>query len=387
VDFTIPDGNANCHQLYSPDPQYTPQQAYIGHWRNQMQDFVNTLESRLPPQWQGASLPSTYFEIGNEQNINDIAYFGRAGNYYPQLFQAAASGLYGALNAIHATTYRIITDGVVRPATTDALAPKKPTPSGKYVCGETNGPAAGQTTNHLVAVAAINDALQGNPAQNEPAVPYTQLGLGVHPYHYTTANTYYWRNYYTEYGLMTYVNGERRLQRNGWPGRCGDLGAMVRLWSDGSHFIGKHPLPVVFTEDNWSAQPLVALNPTNNQYCWDSTGCEGAYLVDLFTWLWDTHAAAKGAAQTATKQLRVMWYRGADKASSAIPGGLDLLGLYGAAGKGKSDFHLHDCRQERILNDLYTDDGSVAPPSTLPSGAAKGMPGYYYLLRDTPCYR
>jgi len=225
--------------------------------------------------------------------------------------------------------------------------------------------------------------------QGGAGVPYTQLGLGVHPYHFTTSNTYYWRNYYTEYGIMTYTNSERMLQHNGWPGTCGDLGAMVRLWSDGSRFVmGQHRLPVVFTEDNWSAQPILQINPTNNQYCWYSDGCEAAYLVDLSTWLWDNRYAASGAAGTATKQLRVAWYRGADKASKVIPGGLDILGLYGAAGNGKQDFHLHDCWREGVLNNEYTEERSHPSNTSVPRGspALQGLPGYYNLLRSSACY-
>jgi hypothetical protein len=114
----------------------------------------------------------------------------------------------------------------------------------------------------------------------------SELGVAVHPYQYRTAETGYWKNYTGSWS------------GSGYHDVCTDIGAMINLW-DGAF----SNMPVFFTEDNWADQPN--MSPSN--LCISPIQCEGAYLADLFTWLFD-----KGLTNPSTSPIRLAWFTGFD---------------------------------------------------------------------------
>lgn len=58
-------------------------------------------------------------------------------------------------------------------------------------------------------------------------------------------------------------------------------------------------LPVVFTEDDWSTQP------NGETHCGNVNGCEGTYLVDLFTWLNDHNCVGTQCDNTSSPTSHV----------------------------------------------------------------------------------
>jgi hypothetical protein len=171
-------------------------------------------------------------------------------------------------------------------------------------------------------------------------VPVSALAVGVHPYHYNTSDYNYWRNYYTEYG---YSNTNTFNQP---AGPCGDLGLMLNTWLNS--LSGE---PVIFTEDNWTSNGAVTPD------CSQDDGCDGTYLVDLFTWLKD-----HGYTNSGSSPIRVMWYRGADDGS-----GGHTLGIYTPNGVGKQ-IYLNACTNNAINNIESSIDND------------------YYYLRNGACY-
>jgi len=85
-------------------------------------------------------------------------------------------------------------------------------------------------------------------------------------------------------------------------------------------------------------------------------GCDGTYLVDLFTWLQDHNDADPN-----NSPLRVMWYRGADRGSG------HQLGIFTPNGAGKQ-IYLNACNQSTINNSQSSIDND------------------YYWLRAPACY-
>ena len=173
------------------------------------------------------------------------------------------------------------------------------------------------------------------------------LGAAVHPYHYNTNESNYWRNYYTEYG---YYIGDGANTYNHYAGPCGDMDLMLRTW-----FTLPGNVPVILTEVNWTsnADPSTANSGPN---CSLDAGCDGTYLVDLFTWLQDHNDADPN-----NSPLRVMWYRGADRGSG------HQLGIFTPNGAGKQ-IYLNACNQSTINNSQSSIDND------------------YYWLRASACY-
>jgi len=134
---------------------------------------------------------------------------------------------------------------------------------------------------------------------------------------------------------------------NWYAGTCGDLGNMLSFWT--SWFPG---LPVVFTEDDWSTQPNSERSRGN------VNGCEGTYLVDLFTWLYD-HNCAGSQCDNTSSPVRVMWMRGAD---ADLP-----LGIYTPNG-GEKSIGLRVCSNGGINN------------------SGSNISNDYYYLRHGSCY-
>lgn len=161
-----------------------------------------------------------------------------------------------------------------------------------------------------------------------------KLAAAFHPYQYNTyeynGNTpVYWRNYYHD--------------GNQYAGQSFDLGLMQNTW-----FVYFQTL--VATEDNWIPRG------TGGTCTAGATTCEGAYLLDLFTWLYDHNYAGQ------TSPVRCAWFRGVDEAGNS-----DLTGLYDASGNAKA-FSLYTCGRLNL-------------------GASTTMPNAYVLLtQNGPCY-
>jgi len=276
-------------------------------WRAEVRAFLS-----------GANMPSdvhgqlgshlTYYEIANEINGDGTYSYGigsMGGSYryyYAGIYASAAQGVQDAYNNQDAP-YRILTSGM-----------ELPTAYATNCYGCTNPPCA---LNEDIAANGLNAAQY--LIRNWPA----HLGSAVHPYRYNTANG--WRNYYGS------------PNNNRYAGMCYDLGTMVSLWTS-SVFSG---LPLVFTEDNWTDHPCRAGEALQGggvctTTCQSSVvACEGAYLVDLGTWLADNQ---KGDYHTSP--LRIAWFNGtdfhADPGDPAFPtNGIATFGLYTATGQDK----------------------------------------------------
>ncbi len=250
-------------------------------WKAEVVNFVNYMQTAYP---HNATI---YFEVGNEENYNANLYNL---NNYQFVFGAVAQGLQSQLDSYGFTSYHILTGGMLNPtayfnSTGSCTAPN----------GDVN------------ATDASNAIMK---AENSYNVSSAHLGVAVHPYHYDTNESYYWRNYYYQYGYGPSGGN------NSYAGTCGDLGGMVSLWQ------GLFPgMPLVFTEINWTTS-----FPSGN--CSDFTGCEGTYLVDLFTWLADHQ-------NFSNTSIRVLVYRGADKSVAPNTTKQDL-GLYQRDGSDKT---------------------------------------------------
>jgi len=223
-------------------------------------------------------------------------------------FANAAAGLYQALSQNHYASFRIVTAGMAAPTASNDSSQCNNTSSGNF---------ANQNYNNIsIASEALADAAN-------KGVPLSALAAGVHPYHYNTADSNYWRNYYSEYG---YYIGDGANVYNQYAGPCGDLGLMLNTWLNS--LSGE---PVIFTEDNWTS------NGTTTPNCGLDDGCQGTYLTDLFTWLKD-----HGYANPGSSPIRVMWYRGADDGS-----GGHTLGIYTPSGVGKQ-IYLNACDKVQL---------------------------------------
>jgi len=281
----------------------------IRQWGYEAQNFVDYMHAYYPT---NATL---YFEVGNEENFHRNLYFYGLYNY---VFGNVAQGLQSKLDGYQFSSYHILTSGMLEPTASNS-------------CTDDAG-----NNNIGIAASAIGEAETGY------GVSSAHLGVAVHPYHYNTSESGYWQNYYTQYGG---ANGH-----NGPAGPCSDLEAMYFLW------LGQFPgMPLVFSEINWTDHPadhLPGCTRTNCNNCSDAAGCEGSYLVDLFTWLQDHGASAPNSL------VRVLVYRGADK---DVP-----LGIFGPSGQDKF---------VTVPNCLYN---AVNGRHTLAND--------YYYLRTGACY-
>jgi len=248
---------------------------------------------------------SVYFEIGNEVNLQGYrGYYPKAPVGYAGAFANIASGLYQALQQTGYTNYHIVTAGMAAPTASPYASQ----------CSDPTNFDNNNYQNISVASEAISDAVNRG-------VPLTALAAGVHPYHYNTPNNgTYWRNYYTEYPGYT---GDGIFTYNAYAGPCGDLSQMLDTWLNSLSGV-----PVIFTEDNWTQ------NTNSTPDCGSEPGCEGTYLVDLFTYLKDS---ASYYTNPQASSIRVMVYRGADDGS-----GTHQLGIYTPGGASKQ-IYLNVC--------------------------------------------
>ena len=335
----------------------------------------------------------TYFEIGNEQNFNSESFFGKSqgdNNNYPPIFAAAASGLYTALNGTAAkSAYRVITTGMVEPS----------------ISRTGSGPAK-TPNNYNVAVNAINDAASGQvqktPVPGDQKVPYGNLGFGVHPYNYATQNrdpygyTGYWRNFYYLYcvyggGIQPHTPPIDRTTCNHYNGSR-QLDRMIRLWSTPIH---GQPLPVVFTETNWSNEPNTVRDTA--QACSNPTGCQATYLVDLFTYLHDKRCQqvnGKCSVNPSNVPIRVAWHRASNVAPLVVAhpesDSGDNLGLWLNDGTEKVitiPSRVMDVRTRRsvVACDNRAIMGRTFNGKTVTPGQ-RALTFDYYYLRNGGCY-
>jgi len=329
----------------------------------EMQDFVH---SELGQTGRDVAV---YFELGNEINDRASTYYiqstglptkcplnqphnceavfrgSRFNAAYAEAFAKGAQALQAAMSSESHHKYWILTGSVLNPeASADRYAcrlrPKDPISEASF-------------DNYSIAQDALNAALKAG-------VDPRHLGIAVHPYHYNTPDTSRWHDYYgpievayhggqliTGYGadeVKRRLAAESGVQpfavNNQYAGKCGDLGAMLTLWTQPIRY-GRHQyqLPLVFTEDNWTTNGAgSAKTPSEVQFYLD-----GAYLVDFMSWM------NSWARNHSDKPVRVLWYRGSDSGE----GGYNL-GLYSPGGGEKGIDHYHWCHNSGIkhLNDI-----------------------------------
>jgi hypothetical protein len=242
--------------------------AQMMDWQSQMADFI---DFGLPRPNPGVSF--IYMEIGNEENLAS-QHPGGLGNYSTN-FAIAAQTLSQDLPLWGYGRLRILTGGMAGPT---AVA----------------GTSCGQDNNAIV-LQAINTA-EGSPYNVAPA----NLGVAIHPYSYAGIWTADWPNYY---GIG-----------NSYPGACLDLMNLLNYW-----IANFGNLQVIFTEDNFSG----GASATDPQSLQNYKNDEGAFLMDLFTWMRDFGYPQSSYSydDPAQSPLRVMWFSAMD-----FPG--TSLGLY-----------------------------------------------------------
>lgn len=346
-------------------------------WQSQVEDFVTSYLYSYVGYPTSAPI---YFEIGNEPNLaspqpgaglfsgnvplytNDpLGFYGNTPNTYhfPSVFAYAARGLQAALqptsNAYKYTQYRILTGGMFAPSSNTNPA----------ICNGQNNVfdfyddvfSAGQ---------AINAAVNSGAQIPGPVVPRAHLGVAVHPYGYTLPRgSGFFKNYYT----LKDTTLPAPQQTRGYSA-CQDIGGMLRIWSGAGTYHGSTPafsgqsynfqgLPVFISEVNYQAGKIASN---------DHNVVEGAYLADLFTWLYDQKCQrykgrcdpTRGIDPSLTP-LRVTWFRGVDSL------GDDDLGLYDIKGNDK-DMALPFCRNHAIKKTGHS------------------LAHNYYYLRNGACY-
>ncbi len=274
-------------------------------WYNQVRNLVKYIHD------QGAMLPMVYFEIGNEvdtgyphaynADYSDSKFWDSTDGtfHYEDVFAAAARGLNQALPQYGYRNYRIITAGMQAPSA--SLAQTRAQPSQTPVPYCTGAPNQAQTSGNYVAQGnafnvfaagrSIRQAENGTmsyplppplqgPASPAPPIAANHLGVAVHPYGYFTRNAGEWRN--------LYASG------NKWGGPCLDLLAMVRTWT---HNVPKTTLTQLGPQPRYQSRyegdqydlrglPLV-FTETNENVSVLQPPIEGAYVADLFTWLYN----------------------------------------------------------------------------------------------------
>ncbi len=158
------------------------------------------------------------------------------------------------------------------------------------------------------------------------------------------------------------------------PGVCYDLAYMFQNWQKQTVLRG---LPFVFTETNWSAVHDLA-------HCEDQDRptCSGAYLVDLYTYLYDhcgfgSGPCHSGGIQAGNATLRVAWFRAVDQPEDPTTG--TFLGRYDTNGNGKVvtiPQRLRDSRTGRIVDSCRYNRVYGAHP----------INNDYFWLRNSACY-
>jgi len=181
------------------------------------------------------------------------------------------------------------------------------------------------------------------------------LGVAVHPYGYTTTN---FRDFRVAGGTVSNGTG------------CRNLGSMNTAWLSRPAF--QH-LPLVYTEINFDTGGDYGKHGNTQSVYY---GKQGNYLVDLFTYLYDTRSQQSDGVSTPSidpsyDRVRVFW---ADIADFTVPGGPKIhIGLFEQGGQHKIFFVRRYC-SPRLSGGLYpvrrTTEDNV-----------------FYRLRDARCYQ
>jgi len=352
IDVTV---NGYCSYHSGPPNENTPRL-----WYNQVRDLVKYIHN------QHATLPMVYFEIGNEVNAgypkprNSDYSDGRFWDstdgtfHYEDVFAAAARGLNQALPQYGYRNYRIITAGMQAPSASLGRTRAQPSQTSVPYCtsalnqAQTSGNyvAQGNAFNVFAAGRSIRQAENGTvsyplppplqgPASPAPPVAASRLGVAVHPYGYFTQNAGEWRN--------LYASG------NKWGGPCLDLLALVRTWT---HNVPKTtlpvqrqlpPYPVRYNGDQYDLRGLpLVFTETNENVSTLKPPIEGAYVADLFTWLYNYRCLTSYQMRTCNPSapidpgndlLRVAIFNGAGAAQ----------GIYDASGASRQVGGLPTC--------------------------------------------
>ena len=243
-----------------------------------------------------------YFEIGNEVDnpANRVS-----ADPYPLVFAQVAKKLQDQLHQAGFQTYRIMTGGMARPTANMRQTRSR---HGKEVSLGPCSYAPYGGVNIQLAQNAITQA-KGNQVTDN------HLAVAIHPYGYTfqrnkihKPDRQYWRYY------MQYAHNKPFYNDSFNPSICFDLEDTIQTWE---HTFSD--LPVFFTEDNAQEQNNFGTHPHL-----DPVKFDGAYLIDLFTYLHDR----QGSQSPNGNRLRVLWFTGAD-----FPGA--HFGLYTRDGSDK----------------------------------------------------
>jgi len=243
--------------------------------------------------------PPMYFEIGNEVDNHQDSNW----TYFDEWFALAAKGMQYGLSLSHPneSTYYIITGGLSAPAVNNAC--------------DTSNPAQLTEVQSAIALSGISWA---NPDPSNPftypTVSTAHLGVASHPYGYSY---YGYRD--DPNNFINYFN-----QGRGYGGICSDIDQLMVNWHD-TYF--PPPLRHFATEDNFSSQAVDVQGP-------NAANFEGAYLMDLLTWLYN-NLGADGSWSFAGGEraypFNMLWFEGWDDPSYK-PG----FGLLGSVPSGQS---------------------------------------------------
>jgi len=346
--------NGYCNYHSGPANENTP-----SLWYSQVRNLVKYIHD------QGATLPMVYFEIGNEVNAgyprprNSTYSDGRFWDgtdgtfHYEDVFAAAARGLNQALPQYGYRTYRIATAGMQAPSANVGL-----TSGGKPYCtnnynqsidpqygtfvpqdNSDNVVAAGQAIK-LAETGALSyppPSGQPGPASSPPPVQVSHLGTAVHPYGYFTRQQNQWVNLYA-----TQTTAHHPFA---WGGPCLDLGDLFKTWTGKrrntlqpySETTGQPRYPSRYDGVSYNLQGLPLLFTEVNYEAGDARQnipAEGAYIADLFTWLYNHRCLTSYQMRTCSSSAPID--AGNDLLRVAIFNGVgSILGIYGDGGASK----------------------------------------------------
>ena len=256
-----------------------------------------------------------YLEIGNEPN-GDPQGYGMPNNStnassYVTIFKETANALDLTFRFHGYSHYRILVAGWTRPTPID------PKTSPSTPCDDFN------STKHVNTLAAARAAIDAAEHHSDAHVADGHLGYAIHPYGFLTSDTARWPGFYK--AQKPDLSGHTFA-----PDSCNKLDQVLAVWL-------KDQLPVFLTEDNFADYPpMPDAPPPFDAHHYDNQSPEGAYLIDLFSWL-AHHGPDSGEVgyghhynDPASSQVRVMWFRGQDNHHDATHN--LLLGLYTASG-------------------------------------------------------
>lgn len=263
--------------------------------------YMPSMDMPIPGSTQLLYDPPMLFEIGNEPNETKANPNASANwNTFPRWFAQAAQSLNVYLSSLSNGTgrqsyshYKVITGAVSAPAAADS-------------CDTLYPSQIGQLTQALAT--ALTSETNPDPSWPVylPGMNSAHLAVGSHPYGYSTTASF--GNFYGQGGP--------------YGGVCQDLGQYMTNWA-WNWFYG---FTDYATEDNYSSLPKDQPLPDYHV----ATNLEGAYMIDLFSWLyWNLGADGQwGYSHNNIRGERgypfnLMWWNGLDDNGAGV-----LLGLY-----------------------------------------------------------